>query len=205
VGTRRLSPAERRAQLMDVGARAFAEQPYERVRMDEVAERAGVSRALLYRHFASKHELFAEVYRSAADGLLERSPIEPDLPVAEQVLAALDAHLDYFTANRLAVLAANRDLAGDPTIQAIIADELGELRRRLLDGIGLVGPTRATVSSLVAAWLVFVRIACVDWLAEGTCTRTDLRDACAGALFGVLAPFVGDLRAGPPSAAPPRL
>jgi AcrR family transcriptional regulator len=191
VGTRRLTPVQRRAQLLEVGARAFAELPYERVRMDEVAGRAGVSRALLYRHFPSKHELFAEVYRSAAAGLLELSVIEPGRPLADQVVAALDAHLDYFIANRHAVLAANRDLAGDSTIQAIIADELGELRRRLLDGVGVAGPTRATVSSIVAAWLVFVRISCVDWLAGGTCTRTELRDACAGALFGALAPFVG--------------
>jgi AcrR family transcriptional regulator len=190
VGTRRLSPDERRAQLLGVGARAFAELPYERVRMDEVADRAGVSRALLYRHFPSKHDLFAEVYRSAAAGLLALSPVEPGRPLAEQVTAGLDAHLDYFTANRHAVLAANRDLAGDPAIQAIIADELGELRRRLLDGTGLTGPRRAAVSSLVAAWLVFVRIACVDWLTEPTCTRMELRDACAGALFGALGPFL---------------
>jgi AcrR family transcriptional regulator len=195
VGTSRLTPAGRRAQLLAVGARAFAEQPFEQVRMDELAERAGVSRALLYQHFASKRELFAEVYRSAADGLLERSVIDPGLPLAEQVLAGLDAHLDYFAANRNAVIAANRDLAGDPTIQAIISDELAELRRRLLDGAGLTGPTRATVSSLVAAWLVFVRIACVDWLADGTCTRDELRDACAGALFGALGPFV-EIRTG---------
>jgi AcrR family transcriptional regulator len=190
-----MTPAGRRAQLLAVGARAFAEQPFEQVRMDELAERAGVSRALLYQHFASKRELFAEVYRSAADGLLERSVIDPGLPLAEQVLAGLDAHLDYFAANRNAVIAANRDLAGDPTIQAIISDELAELRRRLLDGAGLTGPTRATVSSLVAAWLVFVRIACVDWLADGTCTRDELRDACAGALFGALGPFV-EIRTG---------
>lgn len=34
--------------------------------MDEVAQRAGVSRGLLYRHFPTKHDLFAAVYRRAA-------------------------------------------------------------------------------------------------------------------------------------------
>ena len=45
-------------------------------------------------------------------------------PIAEQVAAGLDAHLDYFVANRRTVLAANRVLAGDPVVQAIITDEL---------------------------------------------------------------------------------
>jgi hypothetical protein len=45
----------------------------------------------------------------------------------EQVAAGLDAHIDYFVANRHTVLAANRVLSGDPVIQAIISDELAEL------------------------------------------------------------------------------
>jgi len=69
---------------------------------------------LLYRHFPGKRELFAAVYRRASDDLLAASPVVPDLPLAGQVAAGLDAHLDYFVANRRTVLAANRTLAGDP-------------------------------------------------------------------------------------------
>ncbi|MFD4660459.1 TetR/AcrR family transcriptional regulator [Kitasatospora sp. NPDC058444] len=188
---RRLSPAERRAQLLSVGARLFAERPYEEVLMEEVAERAGVSRALLYRHFASKHDLFAALYREAADGLLARTRFDPADSLIEQLIEGMDAHLDYFIANRQAVLAANRVLAGDQVIQTIITEELDALRGRLLGVLPLADErARQAVSQVLRSWLVFVRVLVIDWLTEETCTRTELRDACIGAVLGALRPLL---------------
>jgi AcrR family transcriptional regulator len=186
-----LAPAERRAELIEVGARLFAAKPYEDVLMEDVAEQAGVSRALLYRYYPAKRDLFAAIYRQAADRLLAAAVFDPDTPIPDQVAAALDVHFDYFAANRNTVLAANRLLAGDRAIQAIIDDELAALRRRLLDAAGLAGPARDAVSSVLTGWLVFVRTLCVDWLATQTLSRIQLRDACLGALWGALAPFNG--------------
>jgi Bacterial regulatory proteins, tetR family len=56
---RRLVPDERRNQLLDIGAREFATRAYDEVRMADVASRAGVSRALVYRYFPTKRDLFA--------------------------------------------------------------------------------------------------------------------------------------------------
>ncbi|MFJ6379375.1 TetR/AcrR family transcriptional regulator [Kitasatospora sp. NPDC092039] len=188
---RRLAPAERRAQLLSVGARLFAERPYEEVLMEEVAEQAGVSRALLYRHFASKHELFAAVYREAADDLLARSRFDPADTLVEQLVEGMDAHLDYFVANRHAVLAANRVLAGDQVIQTIITEELDALRDRLLGVLPLADErARQAVSQVLRGWLVFVRVLVLDWLTEETCTRTELRNACIGAVLGALRPLL---------------
>ncbi|MFE2984952.1 TetR/AcrR family transcriptional regulator [Streptomyces sp. NPDC059262] len=104
--------------------------------MEGVAERAGASRALLYRYFPSKHAHFAALYQQASDQLLAATRLDQSAPVMEQLAAGLDAHFDYFAANRHTVLAANRVLAGDPVIQAIITGELAELRRRLLEATG---------------------------------------------------------------------
>jgi AcrR family transcriptional regulator len=185
-GRQRLDPAERRARLLAVGAGLFAAKPYDDVLMEDVAERAGVSRALLYKYFPSKKDLFAGVFREAADDLLAVSEFDPAVPVLEQVPAALDKHIDYFAANRNTVLAANRTLAGDPVIQAIIADEFAVLRSRVLDAAGLAGARRETVSAALTAWLVFVRVLCVSWLADEAFSRTVLRDMCVGALRGAL-------------------
>jgi AcrR family transcriptional regulator len=183
---RRLDPAERRSELLDVGARLFAAKPYDEVFMEDVAERAGVSRALLYRYFPSKHALFAAVYQQAADQLLAATRLDQSAPVMEQLSAGLDAHFDYFAANRHTVLAANRVLAGDPVIQAIITGELAELRRRLLEATVLGdGPTHL-VSAALTSWLVFVRVLCVDWLTSESFTRAELHGMCVGALKGAL-------------------
>ncbi|MFI8961773.1 TetR/AcrR family transcriptional regulator [Streptomyces sp. NPDC053493] len=190
---RRLSPADRRAQLLAVGAELFARAPYDDVLMEEVAERAGVSRALLYRHFPSKHALFAAVYGQAADRLLAATRLDPDAGLVEQLTQGLDAHLDYFVANRHAVLAANRVLAGDPVIQTIMNDELDALRARLLGVLPIADDrTRDAVSAALRAWLVFVQVLCVDWLTHAHCDRTELRDACVGAAVGALRPLLPD-------------
>ncbi|WP_411138332.1 TetR/AcrR family transcriptional regulator [Streptomyces sp. C10] len=185
---RRLAPAERRSQLLDTGAQLFAAKPYDEVFMEEIAERAGISRALLYRYFPNKRDLFAAVYQQAADRLLTRTELDPARPVGEQLRAGLDAHIDYFAANRNTVLAANRVLAGDPVIQTVITDELTELRRRLLDSTGLGDGPGEPVSAALMGWLVFVRTLCVDWLTHQTFSRTELREMCVGALLGALRP-----------------
>ncbi len=187
---RRLVPAERRDELLDVGSRLFAEKPYDDVFMDEVAERAGVSRALLYRYFSSKRDLFAAVYRHAADRLLAVTELDPAGPFLEQIAAGLDAHIDYFVANSNTVLAANRVLAGDPVVQTVITDELDVLRQRLVDVTGFRGRDRELVSAAALSWLVFVRTLCVDWLTHPRFTRTELRDMCVGALVGALTAVV---------------
>ncbi|WP_329377901.1 TetR/AcrR family transcriptional regulator [Streptomyces sp. NBC_01351] len=190
---KRLDPAERRAQLLAVGAQLFAQHPYEEVLMEDVAERAGVSRALLYRHFAGKQELFAAVFRQASDRLLEQVPLDRPGDFLAQLTDGLDVHLDYFVAHRNTVLAANLVLAGDPVVQTIIDSELGALRTRILGALPLADDSaREAVAAVLKSWLVFVRVLCLDWLTTETCTRTELRESCVGALFGALRPFLGE-------------
>ncbi|RCH70186.1 TetR/AcrR family transcriptional regulator [Streptomyces sp. SDr-06] len=197
---RRLSPDERRRELVDTGARLFAAKPYDDVLMEDVAEQAGVSRALLYRYFPNKGALFAAIYQRASDRLLDGSPIDPALSLRDQLSAGLDVHFDYFAANRHTVLAANRVLAGDPVIQAIIDDELAELSRRVLDATGLEGRTRDTVSAALTAWLVFVRALCLDWLTNETFSRAELHAMAVGALRGALGAVTDvDRLLGPPT------
>lgn len=189
----RLSPADRRAQLLSVGAQLFAARPYDDVLMEEVASEAGISRALLYRHFPSKHALFAAVHQQAADRLLAETRLDPADSLVEQLIQGMDVHLDHFVANRNTVLATNRALAGDPVIQSITTNELDTLRTRLLAALPLADDSaRETASAALKSWLVFVQVLCLDWLTHETCTRTQLRDICIGALLGALRPLLAN-------------
>jgi len=187
VTRRRLTPEERRNELLDIGAELFATRPYDEVLMEDVAERAGVSRALLYRYFPGKGELFAAIYRHAAEQLLDLSRVDPAVPLEEAVSAGLDAHIDYFAANRCTVLTANRTLCGDPVIQAIINDELSALRARMLDACCLAGRQRDVASAALHAWLVFVRVMCLEWLETQNFDRGEVRSVCLRTLLAALA------------------
>jgi AcrR family transcriptional regulator len=54
----RLAAAERRADLLDVAVRVFSEGSYRGTTTAEIARRAGVTEPILYRHFASKQDLY---------------------------------------------------------------------------------------------------------------------------------------------------
>ncbi|WAM19637.1 TetR/AcrR family transcriptional regulator [Rhodococcus sp. JS3073] len=54
----RLSAAERRKKIIAAASEVFIEQGYSGARTKEIAERAGVTEAFLYRHLASKEEMY---------------------------------------------------------------------------------------------------------------------------------------------------
>jgi AcrR family transcriptional regulator len=65
----RLTRGERRDALLDATVELVTSGDVAAVSMEAVAERAGVSRPLVYKHFANRSELLAAVYRRAARGL----------------------------------------------------------------------------------------------------------------------------------------
>ena len=58
---KRLSASERRAQLIEVGRKVFAERGYEATSVEELASRAGISKPVLYEHFGGKEGLYAVI------------------------------------------------------------------------------------------------------------------------------------------------
>jgi len=53
----RLGASERRAQLLDTARAVFGEHGFSATSMNGIAETAGVTKPVLYQHFASKHDL----------------------------------------------------------------------------------------------------------------------------------------------------
>ena len=69
---RRLSAEERRSSILAAANQVFGDRGYEHVRIDDVAAAAGISKALIYEHFASKQELYIELMNTATEELLGR-------------------------------------------------------------------------------------------------------------------------------------
>jgi AcrR family transcriptional regulator len=66
---RRLRRAERREQLLAAATQAFARTGFAATSLDDIAEQAGISRVLLYRHFDSKTDLYLAVLDRAVGRL----------------------------------------------------------------------------------------------------------------------------------------
>lgn len=68
----RMSAADRREAILEAARAAFAEGGFHETSLDAVAERAGVSKALLYEHFSSKRELYVAMLEMHVHELVER-------------------------------------------------------------------------------------------------------------------------------------
>ena len=78
---RRLRAEERRESILSAANTVFGQRGYDTVRIDDVAAAAGISKALIYEHFRSKQELYAELMNRAALEMLDRivsAGSEPD-------------------------------------------------------------------------------------------------------------------------------
>ena len=63
----RLKAAQRREQLISVATRLFAERGYEATTTAAIAEAAGVTEPILYRHFQNKQDLFVAIVREMSE------------------------------------------------------------------------------------------------------------------------------------------
>ena len=68
----RLTGADRRVQLMEVGRGVFASNGYEATSIEEVAQQAGVSKPIVYEHFGAKEGLYAAIVDREMDDLVAR-------------------------------------------------------------------------------------------------------------------------------------
>lgn len=68
---RRMPRAERREQILDAATRAFSRTGFTATGLDDIAAEAGITHVILYRHFASKTDLYRAVLDRARDRLGE--------------------------------------------------------------------------------------------------------------------------------------
>jgi AcrR family transcriptional regulator len=68
----RLTASARRAQLIEVGRTVFAERGYEATSVEEIAERAKVSKPIVYEHFGGKEGLYAVIIDREMEHIVAR-------------------------------------------------------------------------------------------------------------------------------------
>ncbi|OZD83669.1 TetR/AcrR family transcriptional regulator [Rhodococcus sp. 05-339-2] len=184
---KRMTPTQRRAQLLEIGSALFAERPYEDVWIEEVADLAGVSRGLMYHYFPSKREFFVEVVRTESERNLDLTAPDTSLPVLEQIAAGLDAYISYTDEHAHGVRAVNRgSLLGDRRIDDILRREFEIQQERILAALPEGFRDDEIVRTALRGWVAFVRAVCLDWVERRTLSREQVRALCLRAVAGLL-------------------
>ena len=95
--TKRMRAPERRAQLLTVARKSFGRNGFHGVSMEEVAREAGVTKPILYDHFASKQDLYQALIEADAAALEERVRTALRSPIGnrERIRASYQAYFDF--------------------------------------------------------------------------------------------------------------
>lgn len=155
-GARRLSRTERRSQLIITGIRLLEEVPFHSLSLDDVAERAGVSRSLLFHYFPTKLDYLTAVVRAAADHVLSLTEVPEGTSVEDSTRAIVTALVRYIQRRRdnyVAVLRSGRSV--DPVLEKVVAGMHRTISLRILHSIGASEPGPMTLV-LTRAWLAGV-------------------------------------------------
>jgi AcrR family transcriptional regulator len=88
--------ALRRSAVMRAGLEVFTEKGFHLASMDDIAERAGVSKPILYQHFSSKHELYLGILDERVDAIVQQ--VRGAIDAAKTNKTRLEAAIScYFT------------------------------------------------------------------------------------------------------------
>ena len=197
---RRLSPDDRRSELLALGAEVFGQRPYDEVRIDEIAERAGVSRALMYHYFPDKRAFFAAVVSAEGERLFEatNTPPQPGQTLFEQVRGGVLAYLRYDEEHPHGAWAAYMGMGrSDPVLRGIEDTDNDRQADRIMDrmtevvGGALDAKVERDLRATVYGWLA-LHLRDVPAAVAGLVDRCRLhRRPCAHCLLDAVARVPG--------------
>jgi AcrR family transcriptional regulator len=166
----RLPRNERRVQLLDSALEVFVAQGYHAAAMDDIAERAGVSKPVLYQHFPGKLDLYLALLDVSCDRIIDncRAALASTPDNKTRVAAAMAAFYSYVAAENGAFrLVFESDLTSEPAVREHVERVTSQCAAMIADVIhddtGLPGEaSRLLAVSLVGMAQVSARF----WISE---------------------------------------
>jgi AcrR family transcriptional regulator len=159
----RLPRLARRTQLLGAAQEVFVAQGYHAAAMDDIADRAGVSKPVLYQHFPGKLDLYLALLDQHCESLLSavRSALTSTSDNKHRVAATMEAYFHFVEHESGAFrLVFESDLTNEPAVRervnrveldcaklisAVIAEDTGlGTEEAMVLAIGLTGISQVT-------------------------------------------------------------
>lgn len=187
----------RRAELIAIGRKLFANTSYDVLSMDDIAKHAGVAKGLIYYYFKSKRGYYLAIIEDSVAELVSSAAGSTELPSAERVHRTIDGYLHYAELHQAAFRAiitggvgfdaevyALRDRVREAIIGAIAEGAWGsrvfERGRERSGEAGRGIPALARMALL--GWLCGVEGITLDWISHQYPSRETVRRLLARTL-----------------------
>jgi AcrR family transcriptional regulator len=194
-GRNRMTPDERREQLLELGVRLLSTRPLDDLSIETLSEEAGISRGLLYHYFGNKRDFHRAVVRKAADDLIRvTAPVQEGEPL-ERLARSLDAYVGYVEENFAGYTSLVRAASGgDEDLREIYEEARAALTDRIFDEPdsdrvldALTLSDTPAVRLMVRGWSSMAEEVVIAWVQDHAgVSREELLALLAGALPGVL-------------------
>ena len=181
----RLPRRERRAQLLDSALEVFVAQGYHAAAMDDIAERAGVSKPVLYQHFPGKLDLYLALLQTSCDTVIAgvKDALASTNNNRERVQATIELWYDYVADQGAAFrLVFESDLTNVPAVREhvdrVVNESAAAIAEVIHEDTGLPTPAAHLLAvSLVGMGHVGAR----NWLsADSQLSRAEAVELAAG-------------------------
>lgn len=160
----RLSPVERRRQLLALGVERLADTPLEAITVEDLAGAAGVSPGLVFHYFGTRQGLHLEIVRTARDAMLHATEPDAALPARERLRDVLARFVTFVQEHDATFYSVVRGASsGDPRVRETVQHARDVLTRHataIVVELG-VAPT-PLVDVAVRAWISLAEQALVD-------------------------------------------
>ena len=181
----RMPRKARRAQLLESALEVFVAQGYHSAAMDDIAERAGVSKPVLYQHFPGKLDLYLALLDRSCDTIIDNTRVAlestPDNKL--RVAATMDVFFEYVASDTGAFrLVFESDLTNEPAVREHVDRVTRECSAMIATVIHEDTDLPDEASRLLAVSLVgMAQVSARYWLADGAhMTRDDAATRIAG-------------------------
>ncbi|MBV7695573.1 TetR/AcrR family transcriptional regulator [Streptomyces sp. TRM70350] len=196
--------AARRAELIAIGRKLFADTSYDALSMDDIARQAHVAKGLIYYYFQSKRGYYLAIVQDSVADLVTFAAGGLELAPVDRVHRTIDGYLRYAEHNHAAYRTIVSGGVGfDTEVQAI----RDEVRAVMVATIAEGAYGRREIAPLarmgLLGWVCGVEGATLDWIDRPELTRDTMCQLLVKTLGGALR-AIGELDPSYPAPEPAR-
>ncbi|MFJ9542091.1 TetR/AcrR family transcriptional regulator [Streptomyces sp. NPDC101225] len=177
----------RRAELISIGRKLFADTSYDTLSMDDIARQAHVAKGLIYYYFQSKRGYYLAIIQDSVADLVTYAASGVELEQVDRVHRTMESYLRYAEHNQAAFRAI---VSGGVGFDAEVHAIRDGVREAIIATVAEGAYGRTDISPLarmgLLAWVCSVEGATLDWIDRPRISREQMRELLVKTLGGAM-------------------
>lgn len=177
----------RRAELISIGRKLFADTSYDALSMDDIARQAQVAKGLIYYYFQSKRGYYLAIVHDSVASLVTFAASGRELQPVDRVHRTIDGYLRYAEHNHAAYRTIVSGGVGfDAEVHAIRDGVREAIVATIAEGAYGRGDISPVARMGLFSWICGVEGATLDWIAHPRLSRDIMRELLVKTLGGTM-------------------